>query len=37
MFLGAHVLTLSRLGLFMIAGGVIVMLLLFLKTFRTEK
>ncbi len=36
MFVGAYTLTVSRLGLLMIAGGVIVMLFLFLKTFRTK-
>jgi hypothetical protein len=36
MFLGAYTLTVSRLGLLMIGGGLIVMLFLFLKTFRTR-
>jgi len=36
MFVGAYTLTVSGLGLLMIAGGIIVMLFLFLKTFRTR-
>ena len=37
MFLGTYTLTVSRLGLLMIAGGFIVMLFLFVKTFRTSR
>jgi hypothetical protein len=37
MFLGAYTLIVSRLGLLMLASGVIVMLFLFLKTFRTKQ
>ncbi len=37
MFLGAFMLTVSALGLLMIAGSIIVMLFLFLKTFQTKQ
>ena len=37
MFLGAFILSLSPLGFVLIAGGAIVMLILFLITFRKEQ
>jgi hypothetical protein len=37
MFLGVYVLTISRFGLLMIAGGVVVMLFLFVTAGRTNQ
>lgn len=37
MFVGTYTLTVSRLGLLMIVGGMIVMQFLFAKTFRTKR
>jgi uncharacterized membrane protein len=37
MFVGAYVLTVSRFGIFMIAGGAIAMVFPMLKTFRTRQ
>jgi hypothetical protein len=37
MFIGAYVLTISRSGMLMIAGGTLAMALLFLKTLRSKQ